>query len=121
MKATLILADFADKPAGKLGVLGGGITWFYAHSAVPLSVAVLIDADPKEAGTKYAIKLRIVNAGGDAVGYTGEDGKAYRYEIDDEISWTAPPPVEHDLDFIWIGRWFGINLLIRAFIASSSS
>jgi hypothetical protein len=110
MKATLILADYADLANGKLGVLGGGITWFYSHSAVPLSVAVLIDADPKDADTDHAIRLRIVNVGGDAVGYTGEDGKAYRYEIDDQIQWPSRPAVEHDLDFIWVGRWFGINL-----------
>ena len=110
MKATLILADYADLANGKLGVLGGGITWFYAQSAIPLSVAVLIDADAKDAGSQHAIRLRIVNAGGDPVGYTGEDGKAYRFEIADEISWPERPAVEHDLDYIWVGRWFGINL-----------
>jgi hypothetical protein len=110
MKATLILADYADLANGKLGVLGGGITWFYAHSAVPLSVAVLIDAEAKDADKSHAIRLRIVNTAGDPMGYTGEDGKAYRFEIADEVSWPAPAPVEHDLDFLWVGRWFGINL-----------
>jgi hypothetical protein len=110
MKATLILADYADLANGKLGVLGGGITWFYAQSAVPLSVAVLIDADAKDADTTHNLRLRIVNSGGDPVGYTGDDGKAYRYEIDDTISWPARPAVAHDLDYIWVGRWFGINL-----------
>jgi hypothetical protein len=110
MKATLILADYADLANGKLGILGGGITWFYAQSAIPLSVAVLVDAEPKDAGTKHAVRLRIVNAGGDPMGYTGEDGKAYRFEIADEVVWPAHAAVEHDLDLIWVGRWFGINL-----------
>jgi hypothetical protein len=111
MRATLILADYADLSNGKLGILGGGITWFYAHSAIPLSVAVLIDADARDAGVKHAVKLRIVNAGGEEVGYTGEDGKAYRFEIDDEISWAKPTSaVDNDLDHVWVGRWFGINL-----------
>jgi hypothetical protein len=110
MKATLLLADYADIANGKLGVLGGGVTWFYAHSSVPLSVAVLVEADPGEAGKNHDIALRIVNLAGDPVGFTGDDGKPYRYEIEDVISWPERPAVENDLDYIWVGRWFGINL-----------
>lgn len=110
MQATLILADYADLANGKLGLLGGGITWFYAQSAIPLSVAVMVDAEHKDADTKHALRLRIVNQAGEPVGYTGEDGKAYRYEIADEVSWPSLADVAHDLDYIWVGRWFGINL-----------
>ena len=110
MKATLVIADYADLANGKLGMIGGGITWFYDQSSVPLSVAVFIDADAADADKEHPIRLRIVNLGGDPVGFTGDDGKPYRYEIDDTVSWPARPSVDHDLDYIWVGRWFGINL-----------
>ena len=110
MKATLMLADYADLANGKLGMIGGGITWFYAQSAVPLSVAVLIDAESSDAEKDHQIRLRIVDKGGEPTGFTGDDGKPYRYEIDDTINWPARPEVSDDLDFIWVGRWFGINL-----------
>ena len=110
MKATLLIADYADLAGGKLGVIGGGITWFYAHSAVPLSVAVLIDAEAKDADKEHPIRLRIVNLAGEPVGFTGDDGKPYRYEIEDTVTWPTRPAVDDDLDFIWVGRWFGINL-----------
>ncbi len=110
MRATLLIADYADLANGKLGVIGGGITWFYAQSAVPLSVAALIDADSSDSGKDHPIRLRIVNVAGEAVGFTGDDGKPYRYEIDDIISWATRAAIENDLDYIWVGRWFGINL-----------
>ncbi len=111
MKATLLLADYAELSNGKLGVLGGGLTWFFAQSAVPLSVAVLLDADANEGGAKYDVRLRIVNLGGEPMGFIGDDGKPYRYEIDDIIEWPKKDAnIENDLDFIWVGRFFGINL-----------
>lgn len=110
MKATLLLADYADLANGKLGVIGGGITWFYAQSSVPLSVAVLIDAEASDANKEYPIRLRIVDKGGEPTGFTGDDGKPYRYEIEDQITWPERPEIEDDLDFVWVGRWFGINL-----------
>ncbi len=111
MKATLLLADYAELSNGKLGVLGGGLTWFYAQSSVPLSVAVMIDAAAGEGGEKHEARLRIVNLGGEPMGFIGDDGKPYRYEIDDIIEWPKKDiDVDDDLDFVWVGRFFGINL-----------
>jgi len=110
MKATLIIADYADLANGKLGVLGGGITWFYAQSSVPMSVAAFIYADAADADKAHALRLRIVNLAGEPVGFTGDDGKPYRYEIEDTVQWPARPAVDDDLDYLWVGRWFGISL-----------
>src|SRR3974390_572533 len=110
MKATLIVADYADLANGKLGSLGGGITWFYAQSSVPMSVAAFIYADASDADKTHALRLRIVSVAGEAVGFTGDDGKPYRYEIEDTVSWPSRPAVEDDLDYLWVGRWFGISL-----------
>jgi hypothetical protein len=110
MKATLVIADYADLANGKLGVLGGGITWFYAHSSVPLSVAAFIYADAADADKSHTLRLRIVNLAGEPVGFTGDDGKPYRYEIEDTVTWPARPAVDDDLDYLWVGRWFGISI-----------
>jgi len=110
MKATLIIADYADLANGKLGVLGGGITWFYSQSSVPMSVAAFIYADAEDANKPHPLRLRIVNAAGEPVGFTGDDGKPYRYEIEDTVQWPERPAVPDDLDYLWVGRWFGISL-----------
>jgi hypothetical protein len=110
MKATLIVADYADLANGKLGVLGGGITWFYAHSSVPLSVAALVFADSEDSNKPHPLRLRIVNLAGEPVGFTGDDGKPYRYEIEDTVQWPSRAAVDNDLDYMWVGRWFGISL-----------
>ena len=112
MNATLLLCDNAEVHNGRLYLMGGGLTWIYANFPTPMSVAGLFDLDPSELGQTIQVSIRIFNEDGTpAIGYDGS-GNPFEYGFSDTV--TTPPEEsgthDHELDFVWSAKWFGINL-----------
>jgi len=112
MHATLLLCDNAEVHNGRLYLMGGGLTWIYANFPTPMSVAGLFDLEPAELGQTIQISIRIFNEDDTpAIGYDAS-GNPFEYGFSDTITTPAAESGTHDheLDFVWSAKWFGINL-----------
>jgi hypothetical protein len=112
MKATLLLCENAEVLNGRHYVMGGGLTWIYANFATPVAVAAMFDLEPSELGQSIQVSTRLYSFDGTPATGTDAAGNTFEYFITDTV---VSPPADagthdHELDFIWSGKWFGLNL-----------
>ena len=73
MKATLLLADFAQVADGKLTVVGGG--WSVTGpDPTPFAIAILVQVPWDQANVRHTLRLELLDADGNAVTMETEDG-----------------------------------------------
>ena len=73
MKATLLLADFAQVADGKLTVVGGG--WSVTGpEPTPFAIAILVQVPWDQANVRHTLRLELLDADGNAVTMETEDG-----------------------------------------------
>jgi len=111
VQATLLLSDSAEVHNGRLYLMGGGLTWIWAHLPTPMSVAGLFNLEHSELGRELPISLRIFQADGSPALGTDGGGTTFEYGFSDTI--TAPSSdltYDAELDFVWSAKWFGLNL-----------
>jgi hypothetical protein len=73
VKATLLLADFAQVADGKLTVVGGG--WSVTGpDPTPFAIAILVQVPWDQANVRHTLRLELLDADGNAVTMETEDG-----------------------------------------------
>lgn len=73
MKATLLLADFAQVADGKLTVVGGG--WSVTGpEPTPFAIAILVQVPWDQANVRHTLRLELLDADGNAVTMETDDG-----------------------------------------------
>ena len=74
MKATLLLADFAQVADGKLTVVGGG--WSVTGpEPTPFAIAILVQVPWDQANVRHTLRLELIDADGQQVTIETEDGE----------------------------------------------
>lgn len=72
MRATLLLADFAQVAEGKLNIIGGGWTVIGPQPA-PSAIALLVEVPWDQANRQHRMRLELVDADGAPAVVTGPD------------------------------------------------
>ena len=73
MKATLLLADFAQVADGKLTVVGGG--WSVTGpEPTPFAIAILVQVPWDQANVRHTLRLELLDADGNPVTMEADDG-----------------------------------------------
>ena len=73
MKATLLLADYAQVADGKLTIVGGGWSVTGPEPA-PFGIAILIQVPWDQANVRHTMRLELLDADGAPVRVEAEDG-----------------------------------------------
>ena len=74
MKATLLLADFAQVAEGKLTVVGGG--WSVTGpEPTPFAIAILVQVPWDQANVRHTLRLELLDADGNAVTIETDEGE----------------------------------------------
>jgi hypothetical protein len=74
VKATLLLADFAQVADGKLTVVGGG--WSVTGpEPTPFAIAILVQVPWDQANVRHTLRLELIDADGHQVTIETEDGE----------------------------------------------
>jgi len=95
MKATLLLADYAQAAEGKLNIIGGG--WSVCGpQPTPMAIAIKIEVPWDRTNVKHAIVLELVDADGQLVELPGPEGEGQpvTLRIEGEIEVGRPPGVK---------------------------
>ena len=92
MKATLLLADFAQVADGKLTVVGGG--WSVTGpEPTPFAIAILVQVPWDQANVRHTLRLELLDADGNAVAVeTDEGGEEPIVFFDDLVFEVGRPP-----------------------------
>jgi hypothetical protein len=111
VQATLLLCDNAEVHNGRLYLMGGGLTWIWAHVPTPISVAVLFDLEPSQLGREVQISLRIFQEDGSPAIGTDAGGNSFEYGFSDSfVTPASDATFDAELDFVWAAKWFGLDL-----------
>ena len=90
MKATMLLADYAQVAEGKLNVIGGG--WnITGRQPVPFALALLIDVPWDRTNEQHQIRLELVDADGNDVVVPSADGTEGPISIEAAFEVGRPP------------------------------
>jgi hypothetical protein len=74
VKATLLLADFAQVAEGKLTVVGGG--WSVTGpEPTPFAIAILVQVPWDQANVRHTLRLELLDADGNAVTIETDEGE----------------------------------------------
>jgi Family of unknown function (DUF6941) len=74
VKATLLLADFAQVADGKLTVVGGG--WSVTGpDPTPFAIAILVQVPWDQANVRHTLRLELLDADGNAVTIETDEGE----------------------------------------------
>jgi hypothetical protein len=93
MKATLLLADYAQAAEGKLNIIGGG--WSVCGpQPTPMAVAIKIEVPWDQTNVKHPIVLELVDADGQPIELEGEGGEPVTLRIEGEVEVGRPPGVK---------------------------
>jgi Family of unknown function (DUF6941) len=92
VKATLLLADFAQVADGKLTVVGGG--WSVTGpEPTPFAIAILVQVPWDQANVRHTLRLELLDADGNAVTVeTDEGGEEPIVFFDDLVFEVGRPP-----------------------------
>lgn len=90
MKATILLADYAQVTDGKLNVIGGG--WkIIGPEAAPFAVAVLVEVPWDRTNEQHHIHLELLDVDGNPVLVPQLDGREAALVIDARFEMGRPP------------------------------
>jgi hypothetical protein len=90
MKATMLLADYAQVAEGKLNVIGGGWS-ITGPQPVPFALALLIDVPWDRTNEQHRIQLELVDADGNDVVVPLPDGTEGPISIEAAFEVGRPP------------------------------
>lgn len=93
MKATLLLADYAQAVNGKLYIVGGG--WSICGPApTPMGVAIKIEVPWDQSNIAHKLVLELVDADGQPVTLTDESGAEQAVRIEADLEVGRPPGIK---------------------------
>jgi hypothetical protein len=91
VKATLMLADYAQVADGKLTIVGGGWSVTGPEPA-PFGIAILVQVPWDQANLRHTLRLELLDADGEPVTVPDEDGEDEPLVFFDDVTFEVGRP-----------------------------